>query len=576
MFSWRFGRLGDGVKSSLRSFRLTTNWKMAAIGTIGCLGLIVLGGLGYWASQTMDNTARDVLEQERLARSVEVLRRDMVALNMSITELFAFPERGAAHLDQLRRNVAELVGRAKTLRPRVRAEEQQTLVKQTLGNLEDLGMFMEYDLPEVFELDRSVPDGLARLRELNKSRNLFYDFAGRTMSKLVDLIVADAEQARVALEATGRKVRLALVAAFVLTACILGPIFFLFRNSIVRPLASVVAMARDLRNGRVAARVEVGRRRDEFRDMADALNGFADSLEHEVVDYLQKLAAGDLSGTITPAGTDDRLRQALIKVGQDLDELLRTLQTTGLNLGENTEKTREISQSLSRQAAEQAASLEEIGASLGQVADQVQTNAGSAERANRLSDRVQEKVEAGNAKMENLVAAMEKISASGQDVSRIIKVIDEIAFQTNLLALNAAVEAARAGQHGKGFAVVAEEVRNLAARSARAAKETAELIENSVALTTRGRELAGDTASGLAEVVAGVTEVSDILEEIARASGEQSTAIAQINDGLAQIDHLTQRGVCEAEASSEAVQKLSDMAADLKNLLQRFRLRRAA
>ncbi|GAB4560355.1 MAG: hypothetical protein Tsb0017_17140 [Geothermobacteraceae bacterium] len=560
----------------MRSFRLTTNWKMAAIGTIGCLGLVVLGGLGYWASQTMDRTAREALEQERLARSVEVLRRDMVALNMGITELFAFSERGRERLEQLRTDVSGLVGRAETLRPRVRTEEQQTLVKQTLGNLEDLGMFMEYDLPEVFELDRKAPDGLARLRELNKSRDLFYDFAGRTMTKLVDLIVTDAERARVALETTARQVRLALVVAFVLTVCILGPMFILFRNSIIRPLASVVAMARDLRNGRVAARVEVGRRRDEFRDMADALNGFADSLEHEVVDYLQKLAAGDLSGTITPAGPDDRLRQALIKVGQDLDELLRTLQTTGLNLGESSEKTREISQSLSRQAAEQAASLEEIGASLGQMASQVQANASNAERANRLSDRVQEKVEAGNAKMENLVAAMEKISASGQDVSRIIKVIDEIAFQTNLLALNAAVEAARAGQHGKGFAVVAEEVRNLAARSARAAKETAELIENSVALTARGRELADDTASGLGEVVAGVTEVSDILEGIARASAEQSAAIAQINEALGQIDQLTQRGVSEAEASSEAVQKLNGLAEDMKCLLQRFRLKQAS
>jgi len=228
------------------------------------------------------------------------------------------------------------------------------------------------------------------------------------------------------------------------------------------------------------------------------------------------------------------------------------------------------SQSLSQGATESAASLQEITSSMTQIGGQTKQNADNAQQANQLADAARDAAETGSSRMGEMVVAMGEINASSQQIAKIIKVIDDIAFQTNLLALNAAVEAARAGIHGKGFAVVAEEVRNLAARSAKAAKETEELIESSNAKVEGGTEIANRTSQALTEIVEGITKAADLVGEIAASSKEQAHGISQVTNGLSQIDSVTQQNSANAEETASAAQELSAQARGLQELLSRL------
>ena len=230
------------------------------------------------------------------------------------------------------------------------------------------------------------------------------------------------------------------------------------------------------------------------------------------------------------------------------------------------------SQSLAEGATEQAAGLEETSSSLEEMASMTRQNADNATQANTLSSDAKKAADEGASSMQRMSQAIDDIQKSSDETSKIIKVIDEIAFQTNLLALNAAVEAARAGEAGKGFAVVAEEVRNLAMRSAEAAKNTANLIEGSVKKAKNGVEISGQVRSALNNIVQGVGKTSDLLEEIAAASREQSQGIDQVNTAVAQMDKVTQQNAANAEESASASQELTAQTTNIKTVVGQLQM----
>lgn len=223
------------------------------------------------------------------------------------------------------------------------------------------------------------------------------------------------------------------------------------------------------------------------------------------------------------------------------------------------------SQTLAEGASEQAASLEETSSSLEQLASMTRRNAENAERSNHLAREARSAAEKGSLDMQAMSEAMGAIKGSSDDIAKIIKTIDEIAFQTNILALNAAVEAARAGEAGMGFAVVADEVRNLAQRSAQAAKETSAKIEGAINRTAHGVEISTKVAAALNEIVTKARQVDELVAEVASASREQTQGITQINSAVGQMDKVTQPNAANAEESASAAEELHAQAQTMKS-----------
>ncbi len=298
------------------------------------------------------------------------------------------------------------------------------------------------------------------------------------------------------------------------------------------------------------------------------------------------VATGDLDQKVDIKGHDE-----IGQLGESMSKMVRKLLDNRLEIDKRVYEMEQVfmrisviseevasgafqlagaSHSLSQGANEQAASLEEISSSMVEINEQTRINAENAGQANSLSQIANDAAAKGNSRMSEMVEAMNEIDAAGQDIHKIIKVIDEIAFQTNLLALNAAVEAARAGKYGRGFAVVAEEVRNLAARSARAAKETTQLIQGTVEKTRKGNDIAQQSAESLNEIVENVSRVYGLVAEIAIASNEQAQSISQINSGLEQVDKVTQLNTANAEETAAASEELSSQSNELMKVFRQI------
>ncbi len=252
--------------------------------------------------------------------------------------------------------------------------------------------------------------------------------------------------------------------------------------------------------------------------------------------------------------------------------LNRSLRGLASTLDEGSEQTHSAagqvasaSQALAEGATEQAASLEETSASLEEMSSMTKRNADNAGHAKQLANQTRSAAEAGSADMHEMSQAMDAIKSSSDNIAKIIKTIDEIAFQTNILALNAAVEAARAGEAGLGFAVVADEVRNLAQRSAAAARETADKIEDSIRKSQHGVQISGKVGRGLQEIVEKARQVDELVAGIATACREQNQGIEQINAAMSQMDKVTQTTAASAEESASAAEELSAQARTLKD-----------
>ncbi len=369
----------------------------------------------------------------------------------------------------------------------------------------------------------------------------------------------------------------------ILLGCIVViiPITFFASRSMTRPLEDMFITLSDIEEtGEFVKRVEI-KSRDEIGKTGTAFNALMDSLQFAISNLnrvLESVANSDLSGRITEDLKGDleklktRTNQSIEMLGQTIEQV----KTTSSQVKTGSQELSSSAQALADGTSQQAASLEEISSSMGEIEAKTKNNNENAAQAQQSANHALETVQNGNDQMQEMLKSMDEINTTSADISKIIKVIDEIAFQTNLLALNAAVEAARAGKYGKGFAVVAEEVRNLASRSAEAAKNTTDLIEKSSREIVKGVDNASKTAEVLDEIHKSVNSVNSMVMEISTASSEQSAGIAEINKGLIQVNDIVQRNSSISEEAASASEELFSFATQLEQLIERFKLKEEA
>ena len=368
-----------------------------------------------------------------------------------------------------------------------------------------------------------------------------------------------------------------LPAALILAIAIAIAVFV--STSIVRPIKKVAVAAEQIAEGQfnveldVKSKDEVGQLAESFRRTIDQLVNYQSYID-EISEALHSVSNGDLCVELKLAyeGQFRKLKDYMNALLQNLNATLQRINESSQQVRSGAEQVSDGAQALSQGATEQASSVEELSASISETAAQIKRNAQNALTARDQANAAGAEMNASTEQMTKMLAAMQNISDKSAEISKIIKIIDDIAFQTNILALNAAVEAARAGAAGKGFAVVADEVRNLAGKSADAAKQTSALIEETIQAVDSGSKIAAQTSDSMGKAAAGAAEAVSLIDEIAQASQEQAESIHQINQGVEQISSVVQVNAATAEQSAAASEELTAQAVTMQEQIARFRL----
>lgn len=408
------------------------------------------------------------------------------------------------------------------------------------------------------------------VNELMTNSKAIADDAESTLVELISAMetAARTKEAQIQQQLIGLTI---LQIVVVVVAVLITAIYCLFLiKAITGPMAKLSEAARRMAAGEVDVDCQkiynddLGELLDEFARMADAVK--------EQTKITEAISHGDLTMEANPRSDKDVLGKAIVRLLSENNMTLNNVKEASAQITVGSEQVANASQALAQGSTEQASAIEQVTASMDEVTQRTKENATQAGEANVLVRNIKDMATSGNDQMKSMIQAMDDINASSETISKIIKTIDDIAFQTNILALNAAVEAARAGVHGKGFAVVAEEVRNLAAKSAAAASETAEMIDDTIHKVGNGAKIAQDTAKSLDEIVGSIDDIVGLIGNITVSSNDQATAISQIDQAISQVSTVVQTNAATSQECAAASEELSNQAVTLRNLMARYQL----
>ncbi len=317
--------------------------------------------------------------------------------------------------------------------------------------------------------------------------------------------------------------------------------------------------------------------RKNFEAINNNLKSAVDSIAYYISEtkrVLSEIASGNMTERINAEFVGDfiEIKNSINIIGDELNRALLEIDQSAEQVAIGTKQVSDVSQQLSKGAMEQSLVIEQLTGTIANIKEQIRNTAINAVKANELTAMVKQSASDGNSQMQQMLNSMDAINSASSSIASIIKVIDNIAFQTNILALNAAVEAARAGHQGKGFAVVAQEVRSLAIKSAEAASETENLINETITKVQQGMKIANETADALIEIIDSIEHSAVLIQEIATESNAQANNIAEISEGIIQVSAVVQNNSATAEESASTSEEISSQAESLKNLIGHFEL----
>jgi len=565
---------------------LKVSKKLGLIVIPAIVSLILLLVFFIYRSNNIVQESKKALYDEAFVSTASILNADRDFYQAAIVEKEIFmsgKDLASDRKEQLSKdyneNVTQTLDRINAALDNVKGNrELYSEFKHPTANitLEQLGESFQVDF-KAWQDKYNIEDGTGNMDE----KLVAFDIARGDINLMTELLEKYAEKRSADIQAQVKNsiiISMAVISIIILVITVLS---ITIVNYLRKNIKYITDISQRIAQGELSTQIDETKiTRDEIGQLCEAtgqilqrLNGYVTYI-NEITEVLNTMARGDMRITLHNdyIGEFSAIKKALLDISSSLNSTLTTIAISSEQVNVGAEQVSSSAQALAQGATEQASTIEELSASIGEVSDEVRKNADNVRQATNYVGQAVSGVEASNKYMQQMLISMNEIKRSSSEISKIIKVIDEIAFQTNILALNAAVEAARAGSAGKGFAVVADEVRNLASKSADAAKRTTELIEGSIYAVSGGFKIAEDTAKSLEDVSKKSLLAKDIISEIDIASSAQAISIMQITQGLEQISAVIQTNSATAEESAAASQELSGQSNMLNAEISKFKL----